>query len=389
MATVGGRTENPTAKSLRAAVASNPESAEANYKLGIFLARQNKPAEAIAYISAAIKIRPDLTAAHFDLANILLQLDKPAEAESSYRKVLADAPQYAPAYFNLGAVLCQLDRISEGFAAFTRAAQIRYVGIARTTDSQKPHKIRHDKEQQDYLAANAVSDATAVGGALLLAEAARLPSEAINPINARDVSREWARNSPQVVVIDDFLTPAALKSLRAFCWNSTIWRRAYDDGYLGAMPEFGFSPPLLAQIAEELRTTYPDIFRDHLLKYFWAFKYDSTLSGIRVHADHAAVNVNFWITPEEANLDPDRGGLVVWDAKAPEDWALGKYNGDEKATRAFLASSGANAIRVPYRANRAVIFDSSLFHETDVISFKDGYLNRRINVTLLYGTRKG
>ena len=45
-------------------------------------------------------------------------------------------------------------------------------------------------------------------------------------------------------------------------------------------------------------------------------------------------------------------------------------------------------MRVPYRANRAVIFDSDLFHETDTIRFKDGYLNRRINVTMLYGRRE-
>ena len=42
---------------------------------------------------------------------------------------------------------------------------------------------------------------------------------------------------------------------------------------------------------------------------------------------------------------------------------------------------------MPYRANRAVVFDSDLFHETDAIRFRDGYLNRRINITLLYGNR--
>ena len=44
---------------------------------------------------------------------------------------------------------------------------------------------------------------------------------------------------------------------------------------------------------------------------------------------------------------------------------------------------------MPYRSNRAVIFDSDLFHETDKISFQDGYCNRRINITLLYGWRGG
>jgi len=44
-------------------------------------------------------------------------------------------------------------------------------------------------------------------------------------------------------------------------------------------------------------------------------------------------------------------------------------------------------VTIPYRCNRAVVFDSDLFHETDAIRFKEGYLNRRINVTFLYGDR--
>jgi hypothetical protein len=119
----------------------------------------------------------------------------------------------------------------------------------------------------------------------------------------------------------------------------------------------------------------------------WGFKYDSSLSGINVHADEAAVNVNFWITPDDANLDPGHGGLVVWDVMAPLDWNAEQYNGDVPATRKFLADTGATSQTVPYRANRAVIFDSDLFHETDVLTFKPGYENRRINITMLFGRR--
>ncbi len=35
-----------------------------------------------------------------------------------------------------------------------------------------------------------------------------------------------------------------------------------------------------------------------------------------------------------------------------------------------------------------MIFDSNLFHKTDKITFADGYENRRINITMLYGRRK-
>jgi|TARA_B110000091_G_C13627564_1_gene395701 hypothetical protein len=41
---------------------------------------------------------------------------------------------------------------------------------------------------------------------------------------------------------------------------------------------------------------------------------------------------------------------------------------------------------IPYNENRAVIVNSNLFHETEAIDFKDGYENRRINVTMLSGS---
>ncbi len=154
------------------------------------------------------------------------------------------------------------------------------------------------------------------------------------------------------------------------------------------MMESGFAQPLILQIADELATAFPKIFRRLPLIQAWAFKYDSALRGIGVHADFAAVNVNFWITPDEANRDPQRGGLVIWDQPAPLSWDFAKYNRETGAIREFLAQSGAKSLTVPHRANRAVIFDSDLFHETDEIAFEEGYLNRRINITFLYGRRE-
>jgi hypothetical protein len=53
--------------------------------------------------------------------------------------------------------------------------------------------------------------------------------------------------------------------------------------------------------------------------------------------------------------------------------------------RRFLADAGAHSIRIPYRSNRCIIFNSTLFHETDRFMFVDAYEHRRINITLLYG----
>jgi hypothetical protein len=186
------------------------------------------------------------------------------------------------------------------------------------------------------------------------------------------------------------LTDEALDRLRQYCRRSTMWQQSYPNGYLGAMPEHGFACPLPVQIADELRDVYPAIVGEHPLFRWWGFKYDSQLKGINVHADFAAVNVNFWIAPDEANLDPQSGGLVIWDKPAPLDWTFAQYNNPNagQMIRNFPAQTEAKSMTVPHRANRAVIFDSDLFHETDRIAFKEGYLNRRINITMLYGRRE-
>ena len=106
-----------------------------------------------------------------------------------------------------------------------------------------------------------------------------------------------------------------------------------------------------------------------------------------MHADAAAVNVNFWITDDGANLEPAHGGLLVYEHDAPADWGFRKFNTDSATILAYLESVGSVPWRVPHRTNRAVIFDSDLFHASDRPHFREGYANRRINVTLLYGTR--
>ena len=370
----------------RRAIAVAPPFAEAHNSLGALLLDQGKPVEAADALRQALALKPSFAEAHNNLGNALVEQMKFDEGMACYRAAIAARPDFVEAHSNLGHALVLAHRIGEGFAICARAAAMAF-GNPTTPPSNKavaPHKLLHDREQRDYLAE--ISPGTTIDDTLRLGDGGRLAGSAINPDRA-DIAAQWERNRPQLVVIDDFLTAAALEKLRLFCWGSTIWRHIYSDGYLGAFPETGLGCPLLAQIADEMRLAYPTIFQDHPLRRLWAFKYDSKLKGIKLHADFAAVNVNFWITPDDANLDPAGGGLVVWDVPAPLDWDFNRYNNDVAASREFLARAGARSTTVPYRANRAVIFDSDLFHETDRITFKEGYLNRRINLTLLYGRR--
>jgi hypothetical protein len=188
------------------------------------------------------------------------------------------------------------------------------------------------------------------------------------------------------VVLDDFLTAPALEKLRAYCAGSTVWRKLYSAGYLGAAPEDGFACPLLAQIVEEIQSAFRPILKDEPFRYLGAFKYDSdNCSGTNTHADNSIINVNFYIAPDDANLDPAHGGMEIWDVAAPDLAEMRKYNSNESAAHDFLKRSGARRTVIPHRANRAVIFKSTLFHKTDDFKFKSDYLSRRINVSLLFG----
>jgi tetratricopeptide (TPR) repeat protein len=395
----------------RRVLALDPSQATAFNCLGTALQGLGRLEEAIAAHREAVRLDPTAAISHIDLGVALTRSNQLDEAILCYRRAVALAPDLPPAHHELAIALRDQGLLDDAFASYRRHAELVF-GRPRGRPSVapiKPFRIKHDREQLEHIAV----DRHVPAAAALRAELARAPASAerfherFAPLfhieggervagpavalrgDVREIETRWERSKPNIVVIDGLLSTAALREIRRFCWGSTIWRSEYQGGYLGAMPETGFAVPLLTQISTELVAGFPSIFRDYPLLQWWAFKYDSRLSGIGVHADFAAVNVNFWITPDEANLDPERGGLIIWDKPAPLDWKFEQYNGlDTAEIREFLADSGAEATTVPYRANRAVIFDSDLFHETDRISFKDGYLNRRINITLLYGLRE-
>lgn len=208
-------------------------------------------------------------------------------------------------------------------------------------------------------------------------------------------SVNWAQTSAaylnaDISVVDDLLTEEALVELREWCLQSTVWQDG-RDGYVGAYRQ-GFAPPVLLRLAEELHDVMPNVLANHTLKMFWAHHYDSERNeqGIAPHVDEAAVNVNLWLTPAEANLEPERGGLKVWRKPPPSLMQSAEvYNGYNAQQGAALQTELEHepAVVIPHAPNRAVIFHSDLWHASDGARFAPGYRNRRINLTLLYGQR--
>jgi tetratricopeptide (TPR) repeat protein len=191
-----------------------------------------------------------------------------------------------------------------------------------------------------------------------------------------------------VQVIDDFLTPEALEQVRKFCLESTVWRLPYQFGYVGAFSRDGFSSVSLFAIAEEFSAVLGEAFAGYQLAEWWAFVYDAKLPGTDIHGDDADFSLNLWITPDSANLDPSGGGLVMWDKTAPSDWSYSDYNSGGDRVRQFLEDENAESQVIPYRANRAVLFEGHLFHKTDDFTFAPGFANRRRSVTILFRRRK-
>jgi Flp pilus assembly protein TadD len=431
-----GRLEEAEA-SYTQALALKPDFTEVLNNLGCILQTLGKLGDAEARYKQAIASKPDFALAHNNLGITLHELGRLNEAEASFRQALKIKSDFTEVYSNLGITLNAMGSKKSALKQFERSLQLKRGTtpvdlnnkIFRTISKAK---IDHDIEQFEYLAASGcdikkfrelatlyktvsseinctldtdilpLSDkhqhllGDTYNRPIHILEAPALEKPAIgDSLDVNKITEDYFEHEFGLTYIDDFLRPTALESLRKFLLGSTIWFDFFHDGgYMGAYLNDGLASPLILQIADDLRKKLPKIFKNHQLTQLWAYKYDSraceknnSFTGIKAHADFAAVNVNFWITPKSANLDPSSGGLVVYNAEAPLEWDFKSYNNNDEKIREEILKCGQKKTIVPYNENRVVIFNSNLFHETDSIEFKDGYENRRINVTMLFGQR--
>ena len=77
----------------------------------------------------------------------------------------------------------------------------------------------------------------------------------------------------------------------------------------------------------------------------------------------------------------------MYNTEAPLEWGFKTFNNDTEKILEYLEDNNDGKSVIPYSENRVVLFNSNLFHETDKFEFKEGYENRRINVTMLFGKR--
>jgi len=409
--------------------------AEAQLTLGLMLHTAGETEAAVWHYRRCLEIHPGDTLARRNLAAALQHTGAMDEAEHLYLDLLDEIPGDPELLRNLGTLHKDRDDLSRALDFYGQAMHVRRARLAPDTVAEAGrdpearettmHSLRLELEQLEHLAETGtpvtdldrlVSAYREVIGALgdAAPEGRRfpLPTEhfgrigeamhrlvhlepadalaggALNPaLDADALTDQYQRNRPGIAVIDDFMRPEALQALRRYLHRSTIWfGYGKARGYCGSYMEDGFGCGLLLQIATELRERLPDILGPHHLNQMWAYVYDQRMQGITAHADPAAVNLNFWITPDEANLDPRSGGLIVSRTEAPREWSFDEYNNRPEVLDPYVA--GEDRVVVPHRCNRMVMFNSNLVHKTDDFSFRPGFTNRRINVTMLFGWRQ-
>lgn len=406
-----------------------PADAGVMHNLGVLAAETDRAREAVGYFDRAIAAEPHYASAYFNKAGALRSLGHEDAAIENFRQTVALDPGHYEAHLALGYLWLASGRRGRSLDHFARTFELRRgedrSGIADySLTHATPAKLRHDAAQFRHIANThrdasrfevlartyeAVADrlgkhaedhgAVRLPGDLLaelgdsyntpyhLVDAPDFPSGALNPdLDFAGLSRYFRDSGSGVVWFDGLLAPKALALLQRFLLESTLWYDfAHIGGCLAAYLEDGLACPLMLQIADEIRAGFPDILGDQPLTQIWAFKAIEQRRGIDVHADDGAVSLNFWVTPGSANAAPERGGLVIHGTEPPADWRIGDYGSDMEAIRSVLNKGNNGQIVIPYKENRAVLFNSRLFHESDGVNFQPGYQNHRINITLLFG----
>jgi tetratricopeptide (TPR) repeat protein len=428
-------------ESLQVATRINPDFLEAHMNLGNALKNQGRFEEAAASFARVTELNPAMAEAHVNLGNVLKRSGNITAAQAHYEQAIRLCPKLSQAHMNLGLLLAEQERFDEAKNAFQRAFQLTYGNQPWNAPTFAPKQageaapIRTTRfalidsaEHIEYLIGQGKLDSSFAqmagayrrvlaglaevdskgritltsdqsariagfyGKVIRFVDAPRIAPPAVNPkLDFRAIEDAYLGSPVAVVHFDNFLNPAALRALYDFCLESTIFVAQARGEFLSSYMGDGFQCSLLFQIVEELKQCFPRLLGNQTLGNMWVYRYPSEGEGVRAHTDEGSVTFNFWITPDEANLAPQRGGVLVYTKEQPLDWDWRKFNLDkddpttQKEIHNFLSS--ADSVTIPYRCNRALLFHSNLFHRSDYFHFKDDYRSRRMNVTLLFGQR--
>jgi len=194
-------------------------------------------------------------------------------------------------------------------------------------------------------------------------------------------------NSEGLTIVDKFLDINTIKSIRDFSLYSGIIQEQRQGYYAIDFNRSELWTPELEGIVSELAEKMPSICASFLRA--WSFVYDQQCEGVSIHADPVNTNLNLWVTPDDCISDFRRNGLIIWKSKPPKGWVYEDYNTSNEDCRnriyEFLKNNNAEEVSIKYKFNRAIFFNSQLFHKTNGVLTRPGKANARVNYTFLFG----
>eukprot|EP00746_Dinoflagellata_sp_MGD_P121879 gnl/MRDRNA2_/MRDRNA2_56928_c0_seq1.p1 gnl/MRDRNA2_/MRDRNA2_56928_c0~~gnl/MRDRNA2_/MRDRNA2_56928_c0_seq1.p1 ORF type:complete len:232 (+),score=42.60 gnl/MRDRNA2_/MRDRNA2_56928_c0_seq1:45-740(+) len=202
-----------------------------------------------------------------------------------------------------------------------------------------------------------------------------------------------------VAIVDDALRPDVWRSLRRCMLRSTIWFNTKNDGDgTFKVAEDALPQALFEQVGKELQFALMAAgIPVSNLRTWWSYKQTAqNARGVGVHSDGGGVTADLFMTPTASNTEQTTGGIRVYRRGVPTgaDPKSGGYLDWDATPKAGVARDTYDRLlrqvdfahtRVGYQANRLIIFDGYLFHETEApVRFKPGHTNSRISLTFMY-----
>jgi hypothetical protein len=202
-------------------------------------------------------------------------------------------------------------------------------------------------------------------------------------VNLISLASTLKSSSISAAVVDDFLSPDEFTEIRQHLISHWAWRyKNWTNAYLH---NYEIDTNALDQVAERLRWPLSEVAGAPISRVMqWAILAHAD-GGLKAHADNGTFVVNFWLTPDEFNLDPDSGGMVLYDVRRPSEIMSPEYQISPQSDNYVSARTSGGKLEVAYRCNRAIIFDATLFHASLPIAFAaEGAHTKRLNVSIIF-----
>jgi hypothetical protein len=201
---------------------------------------------------------------------------------------------------------------------------------------------------------------------------------ALNNHNWSDISEKLITG--QIVVIDNFFSEYFLNIL----FNRMIHEKKFNDDYFDYKAnDYTLDDNVTAKIVSELNTC--NLFKNKFQRA-WSFVYNNEAKGVGLHSDPSNFNINVWVTPDKSMKDTKKNGLIIYKLKPLIGWNREQWNGNQdNCIDNLINFNKPEFLTIPYKCNRAIIFDGMFFHETNDVSVLPGFDNRRVSYTMLFG----